>query len=40
MHLPKAILCRKGCVLHDILLVVHDILLAGQEHMTDYLTGI
>lgn len=25
MHLPKAILCRKGCVVHDILLV-------GQEH--------
>lgn len=25
MHLPKAILCRKGCVMHDILLV-------GQEH--------
>lgn len=33
MHLPKAILCRKDYV-------VHDILLDGQEHMTEYLTGI
>lgn len=33
VHLPKAILHRKGCVVHDILLV-------GQEHMTESLTGI